>query len=37
AALTAQGVPVILEVLPLLLTAISAAHLKPVTLRSALQ
>nr|WP_315192014.1 polysaccharide deacetylase family protein [uncultured Albidiferax sp.] len=37
AATTPQGVPVILEVLPLLLAAIQAAHLKPVTLRSALQ
>lgn len=37
AAVTPQGVPVILEVLPLLLAAIQAAHLKPVTLRSALQ
>lgn len=37
AAATPQGVPVILEVLPLLLAAIQAAHLKPVTLRSALQ
>jgi peptidoglycan/xylan/chitin deacetylase (PgdA/CDA1 family) len=36
AATTAQGVPVILEVLPLLLAAIRAAHLKPVSLRSAL-
>lgn len=37
AAVTPQGVPVILEVLPLLLAAIQVAHLKPVTLRSALQ
>ena len=36
AAVTPQGVPVILEVLPLLLTAIGAADLKTVTLRSAL-
>ncbi|BDT69398.1 hypothetical protein os1_35880 [Comamonadaceae bacterium OS-1] len=36
AATTPHGVPVILEVLPLLLAAIQAAHLKPVTLRSAL-
>lgn len=36
AAVTPQGVPVILEVLPLLLAAIRAAHLKTVTLRSAL-
>ncbi len=36
AAVTAQGVPVILEVLPQLLAAIRAAHLTTVTLRSAL-
>ena len=35
AAVTAQGVPVILEVLPVLLGAIRAAGLQTVTLRSA--
>jgi peptidoglycan/xylan/chitin deacetylase (PgdA/CDA1 family) len=36
AALTAAGVPVILEVLPRLLDALAAANLTPVTLRAAL-
>jgi peptidoglycan-N-acetylglucosamine deacetylase len=36
AALTDQGVPVILEVLPRLLDAVAAAELTPVTLRAAL-
>ena len=36
AALTGNGVPVILEVLPRLLDAVAGAHLTPVTLRAAL-
>jgi hypothetical protein len=36
AAHTTAGIPVILEVLPRLLQALSAAQLTPVTLRSAL-
>jgi hypothetical protein len=36
AARTRAGVPVILEVLPRLLGAFSAAHLTPITLRAAL-
>ena len=37
AAVTKQGVPVILEVLPLLLSALRAANLQAVTLRSAMR